>query len=84
VAKVWRDTLLDEIKKGGSESPCPSCGLPRVQRSDYVRCCACGINWLEGEALDKDPRAERQRKMVEQMQLTTVKTKKEEPQNARK
>jgi uncharacterized Zn finger protein (UPF0148 family) len=70
----WRDNLREEIEKGGSESPCPFCGIPRLQRSDYIRCCRCGINWLEGETLDKDPRTERMRKQVESNVTTATKT----------
>jgi hypothetical protein len=71
--------LAKEIKKGGSEPPCPFCSLPRVKRSDYIRCVRCGINWLEGEPLDKDPRNLRQRRMIDQMTAMQTKTKKEEP-----
>jgi uncharacterized Zn finger protein (UPF0148 family) len=61
----WRDKVREELKKGGTGPPCPFCGLPRVQRSDYLRCPRCGVNWLEGEALDCDPRRERQRRHQE-------------------
>lgn len=60
-----RDALHEELKKGGTEAPCPFCNLPRVQRSDYIRCVVCGTNWMEGEALDKDPRSERLRRMID-------------------
>jgi len=43
----------------GTMAPCPWCGRRRVQRSDYVRCIPCGVNWLNGEDMSKDPRAER-------------------------
>lgn len=76
--RQWRDILLTEIKKGGSELPCPFCGVPRVKRSDYIRCAACGINWLEGEPLDQDPRNLRQRKLIDDMAAMQTKTKKEE------
>jgi hypothetical protein len=70
--------LMKELKRGGSESPCPFCGLPRVKRSDYIRCCRCGINWINGEALDKDPRSERMRKLVEDLKVSAMsRTKKE-------
>ena len=49
----------------GDMPPCPFCQRARVQRSDYVRCCRCGVNWLDGEDLSKDPRNERYRQMVE-------------------
>lgn len=51
---------LKAYRKGGDQSPCPFCKVPRFQRSDYVRCCVCGINWLPGEPLGVDPRAFRQ------------------------
>ena len=40
----------------GNLSPCPFCQTPRNMRSDYIRCRPCGINWLKGEDLTKDPR----------------------------
>ena len=55
------EKLKREITHGGelTDSPCPMCGLPRSQRSDYIRCSPCGMNWLEGEDLTKDPRIDR-------------------------
>lgn len=44
----------------GTMPPCPKCGRPRVQRSDYVRCNPCGQNWLDGEDLSRDPRLSRE------------------------
>lgn len=49
----------------GTEPPCPFCKKPRVARSSYIRCNPCGINWLDGEDLSKDPRNDRYRAMVE-------------------
>ena len=42
---------LREMRRNepGALSPCPFCQTPRVQRSDYVRCNLCGINWLDEE-----------------------------------
>lgn len=40
---------IAEIMTGGDLAPCPFCGVPRVRRTDYVRCCRCGINWLDQE-----------------------------------
>lgn len=57
-----RQAVMDET---GDMPPCPFCQRARVQRSDYVRCCRCGVNWLDGEDLSKDPRSERYRQMVE-------------------
>lgn len=58
--------LKREAKDGGElkELPCPLCGRPRSQRSDYIRCTPCATNWMDGENLDKDPRIERFKKMV--------------------
>jgi uncharacterized Zn finger protein (UPF0148 family) len=78
-----RDDLLTEIKVGGREAPCPFCGIPRVRRSTYIRCCACGVNWIDGEALDKDPRSERQHKLNEEMAAMSTKGKKEESDGRR-
>jgi uncharacterized Zn finger protein (UPF0148 family) len=41
MAKQRRDKLRDELKTGGTESPCPFCTLPRLKRSDYTRCPRC-------------------------------------------
>ena len=62
-----RRAVLDEK---GTCAPCPFCGKNRVQRSDYIRCNNCSINWDEGENLDKDPRTERYRKMVAESRKT--------------
>lgn len=43
---TWKRNLAREV---GTESPCPQCQTPRVQRSDYIRCHNCGLNWLNGE-----------------------------------
>lgn len=53
--------LKREVEVGGDlvDLPCPFCGLPRSQRSDYTRCSPCGLNWLPGENLETDPRIER-------------------------
>lgn len=51
--------IKDSLNEPGTMPPCPFCGIARHQRSDYVRCQPCGINWLDGEDLDKDPRIAR-------------------------
>lgn len=57
---------MRQIRLGekGIESPCPFCKRPRVKRSDYVRCNPCGLNWLDGEDLTKDPQLSRRQKSV--------------------
>ena len=65
-ATTWYGMTHEErINEPGTMPPCPFCQRPRVQRSDYVRCCRCGANWLDGEDLSKDPRIARYRQMVE-------------------
>lgn len=49
----------ERLSEVGILPPCPFCQKPRVQRSDYIRCNPCGINWLSGEDISKDPRASR-------------------------
>jgi hypothetical protein len=61
----WASTihtqLQHESKHGGELTglPCPFCHLPRCQRSDYIRCQHCGVNWLAGEDLNHNPSIER-------------------------
>lgn len=45
------EKLRREAKEGGElvDLPCPFCQMPRSQRSDYIRCQPCGVNWLAGE-----------------------------------
>jgi hypothetical protein len=50
----------DRLNEKGTAPPCPLCGRPRVQRSDYIRCNPCGMNWLKGEDLTKDARLSRE------------------------
>ncbi len=52
------EKLKREATEGGelTDQPCPICGLPRSRRSDYVRCQPCGLNWLEGEPLNQNPK----------------------------
>ena len=69
-ARDVRESLKEEIPHGGDQEPCPFCGIPRVQRSDYVRCCGCGINWSPGEDMSKHPSIERYQKMVASQRKT--------------
>ena len=59
--QMTREQRLAEV---GSEPPCPQCGRPRVKRSDYVRCLPCGLNWLAGEDLSRNPKSERWEKVL--------------------
>lgn len=45
-----RKERMKEILEGGElkNLPCPYCHLPRCDRSDYIRCSACGMNWPKG------------------------------------
>ena len=65
-ARAIGGDLKREMRVGGdiANLPCPFCELPRSQRSDYVRCQKCGVNWLPGEDLSRDPRIERFTKMM--------------------
>ena len=55
---------LAVVNEQGTEPPCPFCQRPRVKRSDYIRCNPCGVNWLDGEDLTRDPRNARMRAIV--------------------
>jgi hypothetical protein len=54
-----REMLAKENAEGGSlgNMPCPFCAKPRSQRSFYIRCQPCGLNWLPGDPMDKHPRS---------------------------
>lgn len=71
-AKGIRGQIELEISAGGELSHliCPFCGLPRCQRSDYVRCSKCGVNWLDGEDLSRDPKIDRYKAMAESLRST--------------
>ena len=48
----------------GTEPNCPFCQVPRVRRTDYIRCNDCGVNWLDIENhlpnyLNRNPAAAR-------------------------
>lgn len=68
-----REEALKEIREGGElkDLPCPLCGKPRSQRSDYVRCSPCGMNWMEGEDLNKSPLLSREPYLSSAHYLTT-------------
>ena len=68
--REWEDDLYAEIDHGGKELPCPFCSLPRVRRTDYIRCCRCAVNWMKGEPLDRDPREYRRKLLLDQMAST--------------
>lgn len=57
-----RQLRLNEV---GNQAPCPFCQKARVRRSDYIRCVKCGVNWLDGEDISKDPRIERKAKFMQ-------------------
>lgn len=54
----------ERLSEPGNEPPCPFCGVERVRRFDYTRCNLCGINWLDGEDLTRNPKAERWEKFM--------------------
>jgi hypothetical protein len=52
------------VTEQGTEEPCPFCQMPRVRRSDYIRCNPCATNWLDSERnlpnyLNRNPAAAR-------------------------
>jgi hypothetical protein len=62
--ELMSSTRQQRLSEKGTEPPCPFCHRPRVSRSDYIRCLACGINWLNEEMhlpnyLERDPRVAR-------------------------
>lgn len=61
-----RAKIEQENKVGGdlTDLPCPFCKKPRSQRSTYIRCQPCGINWLAGEDPATDPRIDRFKQVV--------------------
>jgi len=69
------EKIRTEITVGGElkDKPCPLCGLPRCQRSEYVRCSKCGVNWLDGENLNGNPKIERFNAMVASLQSSKKK-----------
>jgi len=63
--KKWLDmTPQQRVNEPGTMSPCPFCQKPRVERSDYIRCNHCGVNWLDGEDVTKNPTIERMKAVV--------------------
>ena len=64
--REWRLKLATEV---GTEAKCPLCGQARVRRSDYIRCRACAVNWLDGEDQSRDPRLEREERRVAEAAL---------------
>ena len=52
------------LNEPGTGPACPFCHLPRQERSDYLRCNPCGVNWLDEEMhlpnyINLDPRTAR-------------------------
>jgi ribosomal protein L37AE/L43A len=47
----------ERLAEVGTEPACPFCGRPRVTRSTYIRCNRCGLNWGEGQSVDRHPLA---------------------------
>ena len=57
VLEAERVARKAEIERGGElkDSLCPYCGRPRFDRSDYIRCGHCGMNWAKGYDTSKAP-----------------------------
>ena len=66
-AKGVKERIAYELEHRGSEAPCPFCGLPRCERSDYIRCSRCGINWCEGDNLDIHPHLSKVQKQAHRL-----------------
>lgn len=49
---MTREERLNEV---GTMPPCPMCGRPRVERSCYIRCNPCALNWENGSDLSQHP-----------------------------
>jgi ribosomal protein L37AE/L43A len=66
----------DRLNEVGTEPPCPFCRRPRVNRpvGGYIRCNPCGVNWLNGEDISKDPRFERKAEMLRMQGIGPTKT----------
>ncbi len=64
----------ERLNEKGTEPPCPWCERPRVRRSDYIRCNPCATNWINGEDISKDPRAERRVAMLRTQGIEPTKT----------
>jgi len=69
---LLKQTRQERLAEVGTLPPCPQCGTPRVQRSDYIRCNPCGLNWLDGENWDANPKVERYQKMLATMRATLL------------
>jgi ribosomal protein L37AE/L43A len=70
--ELMSSTREQRLAELGTEPPCPFCQRPRVRRSDYVRCLKCGINWLDGEDLTRDPKIARFKEVVRLGTKTTA------------
>lgn len=64
----------ERLSEAGTMPACPMCGKPRVQRSDYIRCNPCGMNWSEGQAIDRHPLATQPIPSIETATDATVPT----------
>jgi ribosomal protein L37AE/L43A len=64
-------TIEERLNEVGAEPPCPFCQRARVLRSDYIRCNPCGINWIQGEDIESDPRVERWSALMEKLTAFT-------------
>lgn len=69
--EVMHMSREERLAEGGTLAACPMCGVLRVQRSDYIRCNPCGVNWLAGENLDAHPKIERFRKLMASLKPLT-------------
>lgn len=59
-----RDQAKLETLGGGTLGPCPFCGVARHQRTCYVRCNVCSLNWEAGSDLSVHPRVSQVAKVL--------------------
>jgi hypothetical protein len=64
----------ERLAEVGTLSPCPMCQTPRCLRTDYVRCNRCGVNWLDGEDLGRNPRSERWEKLLASLGAPSIRS----------
>lgn len=57
ISELLCTTREQRLAEVGTKPPCPFCGRPRVERSTYIRCNPCELNWGEDQDIFKHPLA---------------------------
>lgn len=60
LAECMCQTKEGRLAEVGTMPACPFCQRPRVQRSTYIRCNPCGMNWFKDQGIMKHPHVKRQ------------------------